>query len=158
MGYGMTLEDMWYCVARIIYTEGFLAGGGEPEINQDTIIDEMAREFYRTTEHHRIYGPMLHRSKKPYMGIYEKLQPKNTYTESDRTIWLDTTWADIRTSVTDAVINLECWETSRIPDPRDMYNLQPDIVMGFLYSVAHIPSKSERDQVGESDGVASDSD
>jgi len=150
--YDMTLMDMWRGVAYDIFMDGFLAAGGTSETNDENSITLMAQEFFRTSEIYRLRGP-LSLSSESYRTRYNRLQSHYTYTSADKELWVDTIWHAVVEKVADVVSKLEYHQTSWLPDSREMYHLHPNIVMGMLWAIAHIPNENERNQANECDSA-----
>lgn len=149
--YDMPLMDMWYGIAHDIFMDGFVAAGGMAHINEKSAITLMAREFYKTSEAYRLNGPLA-LSTESYRTQYNRIQPSRTYTTEDKDMWLDTVWRNVVEKVADVVAELEYHKTSWLPDTREMYHLHPNVVMGTLWAIAHIPNENERNQAGDTDG------
>lgn len=146
----MTILDMWRGVAHNILIDGFIGVGGISHVSEERAIEFMATEFYKTSEIYRTRGSSS-LSSKSYKSLYTKLQSSRTYTYADKELWLNTTWNDIIEKVANVVSDLECPRTSWLPNVREMYHLHPNVVMGILWSIAHIPNENERNQITDSD-------
>jgi hypothetical protein len=149
--YDTTLMDMWYSVAYDIFMNGFIAAGGVSQIGDEHAIEMMANEFYKTAEHYRLKGPISLASVS-YRKRYNRLQSSCTYTDTDKDMWVDNVWYDITECVSNVISELEYHETSWLVNTREMYHLHPNVVMGMLWSIAHIPNENERNQATDTDG------
>jgi hypothetical protein len=149
--YDMPLMDMWYGVAHDIFMDGFIAAGGSPYVGDTYAIELMAKEFYRTAEHYRLKGPTSLGSMS-YRERYRKLQPSHSYNDMDKELWVDNVWYDVTERVANVVSELEYHRTSWLVDTREMYHLHPNVVLGMLWAIAHIPNENERNQTADLEG------
>lgn len=157
IGHRLTLMDMWYSVADTIFYRGFLAAGGVPETSDEQAVQLMADEFYRTAEMYRIRGPLVVSGESSYRDMYKRIQSRHDYTENDKSVWVETVWDEIVNNVADVTTDLGDPDTSWLPNHREMNHLHPDVIMGILWSVAHIPNETER-QDGDESGDEYESD
>lgn len=145
------VDTIWYQVAEEIYIRGFLAGKGMPHIHGEDAIYIMAKEFHYTSESYHARGSvaLAHPS---YTRRYKRLQPSSSYTDTDKALWLETIWGNVVDNVADVVTDLECPDTTWLPDYRIMHCLHSNVILGVLWSIAHIPNENERNHMTDTEG------
>ena len=67
----------------------------------------------------------------------------------DKELWVNNVWHDVTERVANVVSELEYHRTSWLVDTREMYHLHPNVVLGMLWAIAHIPNENERNQTAD---------